>query len=350
LAWLCGAGLSLAAVGAALARGAVYLPPPVQDVVVRCAPDVRTARTGESLRVLVWNVQFGGSTRHEFFYDGGEAVAVPESDVRWTLDAIAEVVRELDPDIILWQELDRGSDRTHRIDMVPELLARLPYPCSTTAPYHRVAYVPFPAHEHLGRVDMHLGVFSRVRLGSARRHQLALLDEPAWRAIFNLKRAVLEVEVPVEGGPDLVLLDTHLSAFSHGDGTLHRQVAQLRRLALDARDAGHAVLLAGDLNSLPPGDDPARLPADAQALYSDATNPIQPLYDALRPGLSPQAYAAAPERAHTYVPYGGRPDRTIDHVFSTGPVATGPVTVLQERLDISDHLPMVVQVRPGVAP
>ena len=309
------------------------------------------AKAGEPLTILVWNVQYGASRKHHFFYDGGEAVRVPEADVQWTLDAIAEVVAEVDPDVILWQELDRGSDRTHRVDMVQELLRRAPYPCTATTPYHRVAYVPHPGHEHLGKVDMHLGVFSRVRLTEATRHQLPLLDEPVWRAIFNLRRAALEVRVPVAGGPDLTLLDTHLSAFSRGDGTLPRQVRHLRRLALQARDAGDGVVLAGDMNSLPPGDDPGRLSERDQLLYSDSDNPVKVLYDALTPALAPNTYAADPGRAFTYIGFGqDRPDRMIDHAFTAGPVRADSYGVRQDRLDISDHLPLVLVVRPGTRP
>lgn len=346
-----GGALVVVAIGALSIRGAMHLPAPIEDVYVRCTTEAPAAKAGEPLTVLVWNVQYGASRKHHFFYDGGEAVAVPEADVTWTLDAIAEVVRDVDPDVILWQELDRHSDRTHRIDMVPELLARVPYACSASTTYHRSAYVPYPGHHHLGRVDMHLGVFSKVALGEARRHQLPLLDEPLWRAIFNLRRAVLEVEVPVEGGADLTLLDTHLSAFSRGDGTLPLQAQRLRRLSLDAAAQGRGVLLAGDMNSLPPGDDHTRLPAADQALYSDSVNPIQPLFDDLRPALPLEEYRANPQRAYTYIAYGeDRPDRTIDHVFTAGPVRVDAYNVRQDRLDISDHLPMVVVVRPGVTP
>src|SRR5690606_7940906 len=138
---------------------------------------------------------------------------------------IAEVVRAADPDIVLWQEVDRGSRRTAFVDQLEALQARLDLPCAVATPYHRAPYVPHPSHEHLGRVDMNLAVSSRYRLSSATRWQLPLLQESAVRRLFNLRRALLEVRVPVEGGGELRLFDTHLSAFSRGDGTLPKQIA-----------------------------------------------------------------------------------------------------------------------------
>ena len=91
LSLLAGAGLGLIVTSAAAVRGSLYLPGPVEPAVVHCAADVPRARAGQDLNVLVWNVQFAGSTKHHFFYDGGQAVHVSEADVAWSLDAIAEV-------------------------------------------------------------------------------------------------------------------------------------------------------------------------------------------------------------------------------------------------------------------
>ncbi|MFK7930774.1 MAG: endonuclease/exonuclease/phosphatase family protein [Myxococcota bacterium] len=340
-----GGALGLLMTGGALVRGFFHVPAPVEPVVVHCADGAPTLKAGAELTVLVWNVQYGASTKHQFFYDGGHTVGVPRADVEWTLDNIAQVVREIGPDVVLLQEVDRGSDRTHRVDEHMKLVEALQLPCHTSTPYHRSAYVPFPGHEHMGRVEMHLSVLSRYKLGSARRHQLALLDEPWWRQSFNLRRAILEVRLPVEQGPDLVLLDTHLSAFSKGDGTLPKQIAQVKALADSLHLEGLSVLLAGDFNALAPGDDPARLPAKSQPLYADEGDPLEPLYQHLTPAVERSDYDKDSSRFYTYAPYGaGQPDRMIDHVFTGGGVRVMGLKVKQDRTDISDHQPIVVRV------
>lgn len=353
-ALLLGGALALAAVVATALPGAFHSPAPVEPAPLHCAPDTPMAEINRPLRVLVWNIQYGASTKHHFFYDGGKAVRVPQADVDWTLDQIVQVVSELDPDIVLWQEVDRNSARTGFVDQLPILVERLGHPCFASATYHRVPYVPTPDHEHLGRVDMQLATSGRVRMDLARRHQLALLVEPWWRRLFNLKRAALEVRVPVQGGPPLTLINTHLSAFSFGDGSLPRQLAEIEAIALQARDRGEAVVLAGDMNSLPPGDDPSRLPEKDRPLYADPNEPIGRLFASMASTVPLETLRREPARHFTYVPFGGEPDRTIDYAFVAGPARATGHRVWQDRTDISDHLPftfnLVVARRNPAAP
>ena len=118
---------------------------------------------------------------------------------------------------------------------------------------------------------MHLVTLSKYQLQDATRHQLPLLRESRVRQLFNLRRCVLET--PLTNGP--TLFNTHLSAFSYGDGTVERQVARLREL-VGGKDS---FLLAGDLNSLTPYENAASLAKDEAALYPESNTPAAPLYD-----------------------------------------------------------------------
>lgn len=349
MGWARRLGVAAAVVGAIAAGAFAWLraqlgsPGEVRPDPVVCAPGAPALPHGKTVKVLVWNVQFAGSRRYEFFYDGGKEVQVPEADVRATLDQIARVIAEHDPDIVLLQEIDRGSDRTQRIDEHAELLARLSYGCSTSTPYHQVAYVPHPAHKHLGRVDMHLSVFSRYRIDAAIRTQLPLLVEPWWRQAFNIRRALFDVSMPMEGGGVFHVFNTHLSAFSNGDGTLDRQVAVLDSVLTQTTLAGHPFVLAGDLNSLPPGDDASRLGPFAHE-YPEPVTPVQRLFERYNSIVPAQVYRAEPERWRTYLPYGAAaPDRTLDYAFTSRDVTVGTVAVVQE-LQASDHLPLLFEV------
>jgi endonuclease/exonuclease/phosphatase family metal-dependent hydrolase len=271
-----------------------------------------------------------------FFYDGGRDSRVTRAEVEHTLDGITTLIRKENPDVVLLQEVDRNSSRTHHIDQHRHLVRRLGYPTHLTTPYFKVPYVPVPPHAPMGKVDMHLSVLSRYALGAGRRFALSPLDEPRWRRAFNLRRALLQVSLGRAGGPDLQLFLTHLSAFSRGDGTLARQV---RTLVDRTAAAAGPCLLAGDLNSLPPGDSPARL-GGAEVLYSESATPIQPLFDALTP-ISPPPDALLDPAYRSYVPYGSnRADRTIDYVFGRG-ISADRVRTVVEGAEWSDHLPIV---------
>jgi endonuclease/exonuclease/phosphatase family metal-dependent hydrolase len=171
-----------------------------RQVKVVNAPDAPLWSEAEPLKVLSWNVQYAADIRQHFFYDGGMAVSAPRTDVELTLRNLAQTIRDVDPDVVLLQEVDRGSRRTCHIDQHARLLAATGYGCHTSAAYWRVPYVPHPKHEHVGKVNMHLSTFSRFQLGGATRVQLPLLDESRVRRLFNLKRAILDVSLQTAGG------------------------------------------------------------------------------------------------------------------------------------------------------
>lgn len=316
-----------------------YRPGPIEPVVPRGeAPPVPA---GRRLRVLSWNVQFCAGRRCLFFYDGGRDSRVSAAEVEHTMDGVASLIRRQAPDLVLLQEVDRNSTRTARIDQHTVLAKRLGYPVTASTPYFKVPYVPVPPHQPMGRVEMHLSVFSRFGLGPGRRIRLAGLDEPAWRRAFNLRRAVLNVGLQREDAPDLSVFLTHLSAFSRGDGTLARQVQTVLRSV----GTGGPMLLAGDLNSLPPGDVSGRLGA-AASLYDAGQTPIQPLFDGLEPVCPPPGDVLNPDY-RSYVPYGSNvPDRTIDYVFGRG-LTVDRVRVVPEGAAWSDHLPIVADFLVG---
>jgi endonuclease/exonuclease/phosphatase family metal-dependent hydrolase len=338
-----GTALAASAGAAGWVRSLLWFPDDIETIEVTCEARAERLTRGKVLKVLVWNVQYSGSRNYHFFYDGGQDVHVTRGHVVETMDAIADVVRELDPDLILWQELDRGSARTSRIDQHAELLRRVPYPCHTTTPYHRVGYVPTPSQQHLGKVDMHLAVWSKYEISSARRIQLALLDEPAWRQWFNLRRALLDVRLPLDDGGELRVMNTHLSAFSNRDGTLRKQIAKLHAEATESETAGVPWVLGGDFNALPPGDDPSRLGEQGAAAY-DPDTPIQLFFDRFDSLVPEVGYRNEPERWRTYLPPGSDvADRTLDYVFAGRTVATGHPEVL-DHPRISDHLPLAFEL------
>ncbi len=329
--------------------GLTYRPAPVEAVpviedgaAVSLAPDA-------PFRVLSWNIQFAGTRRQQFFYDGGEAVHVPEADLERGLSGVAAVLRAAAPDIALLQEVDRASTRTHSVDELTALLAREPFPVWASAPYHRCRYVPVPPRDPLGKVELHLAILSRFRQRAALRIQLPLLAEPRLRQALNLKRCLLTSTIPIRGwDAPLHVAVTHLSAFSRGDGTLPRQVAVLAEWMHAREQAGEPFVLGGDLNLLPPGDDPARLPDAAE--YADRPNPISVLVPRFR-SIVPVGRMLSPENA-TYLPWGATgPDRLLDYLFvsdgievlSAGPPVRGAGPVPGEE-PISDHLPLLASL------
>ncbi|MDP2315371.1 MAG: endonuclease/exonuclease/phosphatase family protein [Pseudomonadota bacterium] len=324
--------------------GLVHRPVDLEPVpvVTRGAPE--PLEPGVPFKVLCWNIQYAGTRRQRFFYDGGDAVHVDPADRDLGLAGIVAELRAVDADLVLLQEIDRDSDRTGRIDELAALLEGAPYPSYVSATCHRSRYVPVPRHQPLGRVDLHVALLARTQLRSGLRHQLPLLREPRLRQAFNLKRCLLTAEVPVAGWEQpLHLAVTHLSAFSRGDGTLVRQVEALRSW-MEARErAGEPFVLGGDLNLLPPGDDPRRLGAEAVE-YTDHPNPIERLIPRFRSAVAPERLLDP--RNATYLPWGAvAADRVLDYLFVSDGIDVIEAGPLSRPCPISDHHPLLATLR-----
>jgi len=313
---------------------------------------------GTPLKVLSWNIQFCAGRDHLFFYEGGDAVSVPLEDVEKTMQVVADIIADNAPDVVLLQEVDRNSKRTHYEDQLEGILERLDaaghvYPYVVSAPYHKVCYVPTPSHEHMGRVDLNLVTLSKFPISSAVRHQLPLLDESCVRRMFNLKRAIMDVEISVAGGGRFTAMNTHLSAFSYNDGTPEKEIAALSAEAARLEKEGVPWVLAGDFNMLPPGDDPARFGVinndDHSALYNPSVSPVTPLTQEHRSAMDLEAHAKDPGPFRTYLPLGTDvADRVLDWMFVGRKTELLRYAVLQKHRHVSiasDHLPLVLEFK-----
>lgn len=187
---------------------------------------------------------------------------------------------------------------------------------------------------------MHLAVWSRYKLQSSRRVDLPRLRESWIRQQLNLKRAIQEVDLPVEGGGMLTLFNSHFSAFSHNDGTVERQVSVLRERITHAREAGSAWIVGADLNSLPPGDDPARLP-EGPGMYP-VPSPITGLFEELEAAIPASEHDTEPQPWRTYLPPASNTaDRAIDHIFHGRQIEAHATSVVADLHTLSDHLPLL---------
>lgn len=304
---------------------------------------------GQSLKVLSWNVQYFAGKGYVFFYDlpthDGPDERPSRKAVTATLEGVAAIIRTEQPDLILLQEVDDGARRTDYEDQAARLRALLPddYRCWAEAFYWRVPYVPHPRLR--GAVGNKLVTLSRYRLRLALRHALAEIpDDPLTRQ-FNLKRAVLEVRLPVAGGDELVVMNTHLDAFAQGTDTMTRQVAQCQKVLEAHSAAGLPWLIAGDFNLLP--DDAAyEALAMEQRFYYRPQSELAPLlarYHSV-PSLDEMS---GPERARWYThfpndPRVAEPDRTLDYLFFSDDLTLGKHYIRHaDTLHLSDHLPVL---------
>jgi endonuclease/exonuclease/phosphatase family metal-dependent hydrolase len=168
---------------------------------------------------------------------------------------------------------------------------------------------------------------------------------------FNLKRAILEVEVPRRDGGFLAMLNTHLDAFPNGTDVMDRQVSKLHRFLTHLDQQNQPWIIGGDFNLLPPGQR-ARLPVGTRATYAEPSA-ITQIYRSYQ-GV-PTVHDATAKAMDQFFTYTMRsesnrvPVRTLDYLFTAPSVTVEKYQVRQDgMLELSDHLPVVGEFRlPG---
>ncbi|HNS19867.1 MAG TPA: endonuclease/exonuclease/phosphatase family protein [Sedimentisphaerales bacterium] len=323
-----------------------------QSETVFCDANTPTLKSGQTVKVLSYNVQFMAGRGYLFFFelpnDAGPDERPLPADVARTTDEVARIIREEDPDIVLLQEVDDGAKRTGYADQLHALLSKLPaaYSCHTSTFYWKAGFVPHG--RIMGSVGMKLSTISKYRIGAATRHTLAPVPRNVLVRQFHPKRAILETRLPVEGGKDLVVLNLHLEAFPEGSDVMRRQVQQLDGVLTRLCEENCPFVGGGDFNLLPPGQRSRLRSAEAIAYREDTEMAL--LYTKYRviPSL---ADVDGPMRANwfTHFPNGAGvagPDRTIDYFVLSSQSQVLDAHVRQsDTLEISDHLPLIVVLR-----
>ncbi|GAA5315829.1 MAG: endonuclease/exonuclease/phosphatase family protein [Candidatus Pelagadaptatus aseana] len=324
--------------------------PDVQTADSDCRAEVSRDTDKHGFKVMSFNVQFMAGKDYVFFFDmdGGPDVRPSEQSIDLTLDRVAALIRDENPDAVLLQEVNDGNDvRTHYRDQIKALQQRLgdaAFPCVASAYYWQADYIPHPKIN--GPVGMQLVTLSRHPIVSADRYQLPRMPMDPVSQHFYFQRALLEARIEYQG-KTVALLNTHFDAWADGTGVLRQQLAVVQARVKELEQHNIPWVAGGDFNMLPP-DGGLQLASIEQAGTGSFEQPtaIKPLYD--RYGAIPSLEDLRSARVanwYTHFPNDTRvtgPDRTIDYLFYSSDWQLLHSHVRQrDTLEVSDHLPVV---------
>jgi endonuclease/exonuclease/phosphatase family metal-dependent hydrolase len=340
--WLAGT----VAGGFLLSRYLNYHPRPIEPVEAHNRETAPLLLPGQRLRIVTYNVQFLAGTGYHFFYEGGPDTLVTRNDIEANAARVSAFLAKTNPDLVLLQEVDSGARRTGYSDELALLRNALPPALQNYVAtyYWKSKFVPHP--KILGSAGTMLVIFSRYRLGKARRYQLPRTPGNFIENDFNLKRAILEVELPMADGRFLTILNTHLEAFPKNSNVMERQIRKVLDRLNWLSERNQPWILGGDFNLLPPGQ-AARLTPKARGIHREPSE-IGLVYDRYSgvPILK-EAIGDQMERYFTFTERSGPdriPVRTLDYLFAGPTVTIERYNVQQENmLTVSDHLPLIAK-------
>lgn len=209
----------------------------------------------DTITILSWNIGYAGlGSDMDFFMDGGQSSRTSRGRTEHNLSAIVDFIDSLshDLDFVFLQEVDLDAKRSYGINEYDTLVSRFGTRFKTFfAPNFDVFYVPIPIGDAIGEVEAGLVTMSRYSPREAKRVSLPGSDNFP-RSLFDLKRCMLSIAVPLASGELLWLSNTHNSAYDDGG-----QRAEEMDFLGDYLSQRRYFVVAGDWNSNPPTYEPS---------------------------------------------------------------------------------------------
>ena len=194
----------------------------------------------KSLRLVTWNLGYGGlGMESDFRSDGGKSLR-PESksEVIENNVAITNVLGSVDTDIYLFQEIAKASWMNYRVDLHKNVVESLSGYSGFYAADIKMK-IPF-----LFNIDTGMGVFGRA--GLIKRTQSIPLES---EGLLGKKYQLLVSEIPISDSTNSwMVLNLHLAAFDKDAAVRHRQIDAVFEEAKALYTAGHYVIIGGDWN------------------------------------------------------------------------------------------------------
>ncbi len=226
-----------------------YKPDDREDLTVEGTADKAIPKS-ETVKIVSWNVGYCAlGDNADYFMDGGKMVYTSSKKrVEENLDAVISFIKSEKPSLILLQETDVSSDRSHRINETESIRDAFDGYSSTFAYNFKVAFHPYPIPP-MGKIGSGVLTLSEYKITKAERIQLPIPFK--WPvSMLNLKTCLDVNRIPVEGDDkELVLINLHLEAYDNGEGKILQTAALKDYLEVEYSN-GNYVIAGGDFNQI----------------------------------------------------------------------------------------------------
>lgn len=207
-----------------------------------------------------YNIGFGAyGPDYSFFMDTGALLdgtptqgqygkAISRDAVLCNTSGALHTLCQMDADFYLLQEVDEKADRSYHVNERLMAARALPGYSRVWAENFHSAYLAYPLHDPHGAVQAGLASFSRYQVNQAVRRSYPV-DESFFVKFTDLDRCFTLLRLPVEGQTgQLVLINSHMSAYDEGGVVRARQLKLLNQVIQEEYKKGNYVIVGGDFN------------------------------------------------------------------------------------------------------
>lgn len=297
----------------------------------------------DTFRLISWNIGYCGlGSEMDFFYDGGEQVRPTSKLARKYRAGIMQFIREhKGVDFWLLQEVDTRSKRSYGINQLKRISEELQPGHAVYAKNYIVPYVPVPIKEPMGHVNGGILNFSAFTPALAERYAYPLIA--SWpEVLFLLDRCFILSRYKLEKGNDLVILNTHNSAYVIDSALRRKELDIIKNKMLEEYAKGNYVVAGGDWNANPPG---LQVTGYFNGHYFKPSK-VKMAGDLLPPGWTWAYDVSAPTNRDVTKPYvKGESETTVIDYFIVSPnVGVVDIETIDLGFENSDHNPVTVKV------
>jgi len=317
-----------------------YKPEPIETLVE--LSDVATVQQ-DTFKLIDWNVGYAGLGKEmDFFYDGGTKVRPSEALSRKYLDGIKAFVTANDTvDFWMLQEVDIKAKRSYRKNEVAEIEKAKSGSFGVFAKNYDVPFVPVPIYEPMGCVEGGLMIFSDFPPAEAIRYAYPLIAD--WPdKLFLLDRCFILNRYPLQNGKDLLIINTHNSAYVYDSALRVHELQILKKVMLAEYDKGNFVIAGGDWNQNPPGYQPG----GAYNGYKFFKSEVQMNADFMPNGWTWAYDNSAPTNRQNYQAFvkGENGTTCLDYYVCSPNIEVQETRVIDLNFENSDHNPVFLQI------
>jgi endonuclease/exonuclease/phosphatase family metal-dependent hydrolase len=315
-----------------------YSPEPVEVISIQ---DTAT-EVSDTLTLVTWNIGYCGlGAGMDFFYEGGTMVRPGKETFDQYLGGVTGRLGTFgNPDYIFLQEVDTLAKRSWYANQYRLICNKFPDYHSFFALNYN-AWVPMPVLQPMGKVQAGLMLMGKATPVKVERH--AFNSGYSWpMSLFMLKRCFLVARYNTGNGRQLVMINTHNSAFGDAAEIREKELSQLKAIMQDEYSKGNYVVIGGDWNQNPAVFDSTAI------LDNYLVKTIQPL---IPPDFLPAGWQYAydpqyPTNRDVDIPYTEGKTRTtlIDFFVLSPNLGLISVKTTPTGFKESDHQPVTLKI------
>jgi endonuclease/exonuclease/phosphatase family metal-dependent hydrolase len=216
-------------------------------------------KKGGTYTASTYNVGFGAYDHDfSFFMDSGTMLdgtkvqgvhsrAQSKAIVNTNIGGAGTTISSYSPDFALFQEVDTDATRSYHIDESAMIKKIFPGYASVFASNFHSAFLAYPFYEMHGSVEAGLLTLSKYGIDSAVRRSYPV-DNSFPTKFFDLDRCFSVQRLSVAGGGQLVLINSHMSAYDKGGTVRAAQLKLLKSVLSSELAKGNYVIVGGDFN------------------------------------------------------------------------------------------------------